>query len=351
MTDRPNLLKPPVSPADLQARIDALPRVKLAQRPTPLEFLPRLTERLGGPRIYLKRDDLTGLAFGGNKTRQLEFVFAKVEAEGCDTVVAGAYTQSNWCRQIAAAARKRGLDASLVLVHGVKGPFEQGNLLLDRLLGAEVQVVDIPHMQFLAPHLDARMAELRAAGRKPFLISPFDLDILSLSAVGYVEAYLELDAQLAADGIAADWVYLAGTMMTPAGLHVGATALGRPTRVMAINPSRWDEDRKIAIARIATATAERLGLGFAVAPEEVGSDPNYVGESYGIVSPASRAAFRLLADTEGVILDPVYTSKAMAGLVDHIRQGRLTRDQTVVFLHSGGMPATFAYAEDLLAAE
>ena len=344
-----NRLKLPISPADLQARIDQVPRVRLAFRPTPLAFLPRLTEALGGPRIWMKRDDMTGLAFGGNKTRQLEFVFAAVEAGGHDCVVAGAYTQSNWCRQISAAARQRGLTASLVLVHGVKGPLQQGNLLLDRLLGADVTVVDIDHMQHLGPYLTAKVEELRGQGRNPYLIDPFDLDILALSAIGYVEAFVELDGQLQAEGVEADWLYLAGTTMTPAGLHAGATALGRRTKVMAVNPSRWDEPRPVAIARIATAVADRLGLDLAVAPDAVHSDPNYVGESYGVLTDAAREAFRLVAQTEGVVLDPVYTAKAMSGLIDHIRQGRFRRDENVVFLHSGGMPAVFAYAEDLLA--
>jgi 1-aminocyclopropane-1-carboxylate deaminase/D-cysteine desulfhydrase-like pyridoxal-dependent ACC family enzyme len=340
---------PPLSPAELQARIDRLPRVPLAFRPTPLELLPRLTEALGGPRIFIKRDDLTGLAFGGNNTRQLEFVFAEIERLGCDSVVAGAYTQSNWCRQIAAACAKRGLAASLVLVHGVKGPYAQGNLLLDTLLGAEVRIVaEIDHMQHLGPYLREAVAALEAAGRRPYLIDPFDLGVLSLSAVAYVEAFLELDAQLAALGEAADRLYLAATLMTAAGLHVGAAALSRKTRVVAVNPSRWDEPREAVIARIATATAARLGVDLVVTPDQVDNEPNYVGEKYGVVTEAGREALRLVARTEGIILDPVYTAKAMSGLIGHIREGRLGPRDTVVFLHSGGTPAVFAYAEELL---
>lgn len=340
---------PPLAPAELQARIDRLPRVRLAFRPTPLEFLPRLTEALGGPRIFIKRDDMTGLAFGGNKTRQLEFVFAEIERQGCDSVVAGAYTQSNWCRQIAAACAKRGLAASLVLVHGVKGPYAQGNLLLDRLLGAEVRIVgEIDHMQHIEPYLHEAVATLRAAGRRPYLIDPFDMGVLSLSAVAYVEAFLELDAQLAALGESADAIYLAATLMTAAGLHLGAAALGRETKVVAVNPSRWDEPREVVIANIATATAARLGLNLIVTPDQVHNEPNYVGEKYGLVTDAGREAFRLVARSEGVILDPVYTAKAMSGLIGHIREGRFRRDDTVLFLHSGGTPAVFAYAEELL---
>lgn len=334
----------------LQARIEALPRVALAHLPTPLDPCPRLTRALGGPEIYFKRDDLTGLAFGGNKTRQLEFVFADVLARGADTVVAGAYTQSNWCRQITAAACKLGLDASLVLLHGVKGPRVQGNLLLDRLMGAEVTVVDLDDMQLLTARLEEKVAELRRAGRKPYLIAPFALDMLALSTVGYVNAWVELDAQLEAAGAGADFVYVAGANMTPAGLIVGAKALGRKTRVMSISPIRWDEDRATDIARISTAAAALLDLDFAVAPAEVSADDGYIGEKYGIVTEAGRAAIRLVAETEGIFLDPVYSSKAMAALIDHVEKGRIGKGETVVFVHTGGTPALFAYAEDLITA-
>ncbi len=181
-----------LSRAALQARIDALPRVRLAHLPTPLDHCPRLGEALGGVDVWIKRDDLTGLAFGGNKTRQLEFLFADILAQGADTVVAGAYTQSNWCRQITGAARKLGLEVALVLLHGEKGPALQGNLLLDRLMGADVTVVDLDSMERLTPLLEAKAEELRRAGRRPYVVRPFGLDKLVLGAVGYVNGALEL---------------------------------------------------------------------------------------------------------------------------------------------------------------
>src|SRR5687768_16330368 len=204
--------------AALQARIDAQPRVRLAHLPTPLDFCPRLSEALGGPEIWIKRDDLTGLAFGGNKTRQLEFLFADVLAAGADTVVAGAYTQSNWCRQMTAAAKKLGLEVALVLLHGEKGPVLQGNLLLDRLMGADVTVVDLDSMERLAPLLETKAAELERAGRKPYVVAPFNIARQALGAIGYVNAALELDAQLDEAGIDPDCVYLCGANMTPGGL-------------------------------------------------------------------------------------------------------------------------------------
>lgn len=334
----------------LQERIRALPRVRLAHLPTPLEPCPRLSRALGGPEILVKRDDLTGLAFGGNKTRQLEFLLADLADTEADVIVAGAYTQSNWCRQITAAARKLGCDVSLVLLHGRKGPLRQGNLLLDDLMGADIRVSEVDDMQQLPPLLEARAAELRAAGRRPYLIDPFDLEVLARSTLGYVEAALELDAQLDAAGTDADHVYVAGANMTPAGLLLGLRALGRKARVVGIAPIEWDEDRRVDIARIASAAARLLGLDLAFGPEEVISHGDYIGEGYGVLSAAARDAFLLAARSEGLILDPVYTGKAMAGLRDHVRRGLVGRGETVVFVHTGGNPAVFAYAEDLLAA-
>jgi D-cysteine desulfhydrase family pyridoxal phosphate-dependent enzyme len=331
----------------LQSRIDKIDRMQIAHLPTPLEFCPRLTEALGGPQIWMKRDDCTGLAFGGNKTRQLEFIFAEARQQGADTIVVGAGSQSNWCRQTVAAACKLGMQADLTLVHGVKGAALQGNLLVDHLLGADVTIVAGEDLQQLPPLLEEKAAALKRQGRKPYLMNPFGLPTLSLSAVGYVNAYLELDAQLQQQDLEADYIYLAGANMTPAGLALGAKALGRKTKVIGITPIHWDEDRSTDIARIASATAERLGLDVTFRPEEIHNEDGYVGERYGVMTPECRQAMKLVANTEGIILDPVYSSKAMAGLIDHIRQKRISENEIVIFLHTGGTPALFAYAEDL----
>jgi D-cysteine desulfhydrase family pyridoxal phosphate-dependent enzyme len=331
----------------LQSRIDKLPRVQIAHLPTPLDFCPRLSEALGGPQIWMKRDDCTGLALGGNKTRQLEFIFAEARQQAADTIVVGAASQSNWCRQTVAAACKFGMKTVLILKHGVKGGALQGNLLLDHLLGAEVTIVAGEDLQELPPLLAERTESLKRQGRKPYLMNPFGLPTLSLAAVGYVNAFLELDVQLQQKGLEADYIYLAGANITPAGLALGAKALGRKTQVTGITPIRWDEDRSTDIARIANATAERLELKVALRPEEIHNEDAYVGERYGVMTPECRQALKLVAETEGIILDPVYTSKAMAGLIDHIRRKRISQDEIVVFLHTGGTPALFAYAEDL----
>ena len=313
-----------------------------------MDFCPRLSEALGGPEIWIKRDDLTGLAFGGNKTRQLEFLFADVLAQGADTVVAGAYTQSNWCRQMTAAATKLGLEVALVLLHGEKGPALQGNLLLDRLMGADVTVVDLDTMERLTPLLEAKAEELERAGRKPYVVAPFSIARQALGAIGYVNAALELDAQLDAAGIDPDYLCLCGANMTPGGLALGLKALGRraPADQHRADPlergarGRHRQDRQ---RRRRGGSASRSTLD----PAEIDNHDEYIGERYGLVTDAGREAMRLVARTEAVILDPVYSSKAMAGLIDHVRQGRIGSGERVVFVHTGGTPALFAYAQDL----
>ncbi len=337
-----------MTPEDLRARIDRIDRVPLAHLPTPLEHCPRLSAAIGGPAIYVKRDDLTGLAFGGNKTRQLEFLFAELVAQDADVIVAGAFTQSNWCRQITAAANKLGLDVSLVLAHGEKGPERQGNLLLDDLMGADITVVDLHDIQKLPPLLEQKADELANSGRRPYIIDPFGPATLARSTLGYVNAAVEIDEQLRSMAVDANAIYVSGANMTPAGLALGMRALGRDTRVVGITPIRWDEDRASDIARIANNAAALLDLDIHFEPEDIHNDDGYVGPRYGVVTDASRAALRLAARTEGLILDPVYTSKALAGLIDHVEQGRIGAHEVVVFVHTGGNPAVFAYAEELL---
>lgn len=333
--------------ADLEAAIAAQPRVKLASLPTPLQPLPNLSKALGGPEIWVKRDDMTGLAFGGNKSRQLEFVFADVLASGADTVIAGAYTQSNWCRQMTAACAKLGLQMSLVLLHGQKGPKLQGNLLLDKLMGADVRVVDLPSIELLQPAIDARAAELRAQGRNVYVVEPMGLRSNVLGALGYVDATLELARQIEQAGRGFSHLYQCGANMQPAGLVLGIKALDLRLRLATVTPVKWAKPRGQDIADIANATALHLGIATRVTADEVNATDDYIGTAYGIVTPESLEALKLCASLEGLILDPVYTSKAMAGLIDHIRTGCLKQGDRVIFLHSGGTPALFAYAEDL----
>lgn len=336
-----------MSLVDLEATIDRLPRTRLGHLPTPIEHLPRLSKTLGGPDIFVKRDDCTGLAFGGNKVRQHEFILPLALAAGADTIVTGGGVQSNWCRQASAAAAKLGLNSVLVLAHGPKGRSLQGNLLLDRLLGAEVVVVEGNDLEALVDIIEAKAADLRLRGCKPFVVAWSDIKLQALGAVGYVNAFAELQRQIEALNIRMDHLYFSGAGATHAGLALGAHVLGEATRVIGIGPIHWREPMPAVIARIASAAAETLGLPHRLASHDISNDQSYIGLDYGVITNASREAIKLVARTEGLILDPVYTGKAMAGLIDHIQKGRILRGQNVVFLHSGGTPALFAYADDL----
>lgn len=338
------------SAQELKDKLGRLPRVPLAFLPTPLDPCYRLSLTLGGPSIWMKRDDQTGLAFGGNKVRHLEYLMAQVQAQGADSVIVGAGTQSNWCRQTAAAARKLGMDAHLVLTKGFIGPGVQGNLFLDQLMGADVEVIEgdvgtdpTPIME----RMKAKAAELSSQGGKPYILDLFEKDA-PLAAASYMGAYLELRQQLEEADLEADYLFLAAAGATQSGLALGVKAAGDTTKVIGFSPARWEEDRPTDVARVANRTAEFLGIEVHLDPEEITNTDEQVGESYGILTPACVDALKLVATTESIFLDPVYTSKAMAGLIDWARKGKIPADATVVFLHTGGTPALFPYAQHIL---
>lgn len=331
----------------IRALLDRLPRVSLANLPTPLEECKRLSQTLLGPRIWIKRDDQTGLAFGGNKTRQIEFLLGDIIAQGANTIVTGAGSQSNFCRQLTAAAAKFGLKICLILMRGVKGQELQGNLLLDHLLGAEVEIVDEAESLNLIPHFERKAESLRQQGRKPYIVEPRGRSAPLLS-LGYVNAMLELVGQLAEGKISVDYLYLSAANMTEAGLALAAKALGLKLKIVGISPIKWQEPRPVDIAHIANRTAEILGLNIQLSPDQILNSEDYIGKAYGIPTPEGNAALRLVAQSEGILLDPVYTAKAMAALIDHIQSKKLKREETVLFLHTGGTPALFAYAQELV---
>jgi 1-aminocyclopropane-1-carboxylate deaminase/D-cysteine desulfhydrase-like pyridoxal-dependent ACC family enzyme len=310
-----------------------------------LELCPRLSAALGGPQIWIKRDDCTGLALGGNKTRQLEYVLGDVLAQDADVVVHGAAVQSNYCRQLTAAAAHLGLECHLLLSTAYQEPVVQGNLLLMQLGGAHIHLTATPLSVAFEQEKAALAESLRGEGRRPYLVSYPSSEILATAA--YLRAAIELDAQLETQGINPDYLYLAAVGGTQAGLLLGAQLLGSGYRVRGISPLRWDLDSRGTITRAANRVAQRLDFPIEIAPGEVDNDEDYVGERYASLTPSGIEAIRLLARTEGIFLDPVYTAKAMAALVDHVRRGRLTADQQVVFVHTGGVPALFAYNEAL----
>ncbi|MDQ7859726.1 MAG: D-cysteine desulfhydrase [Armatimonadota bacterium] len=322
-------------------RLDDLPRVVLAHLPTPLEFAERLTRALGGPRLFIKRDDCTGLAGGGNKARKLEFLVGDALAQGADVLVTEGGAQSNHCRQAAAAAAKTGLDCVLVLSPS-QAPGFTGNLLLDHLLGARVVTVERAADRALAMAQVAR--ELREAGRRPYVIPTGGST--GIGALGYVAAWRELEEQSRSLGVAFDAVvFCSGSGGTHGGLVAGAKLFESATRVVGISDGAPRAELLEMVLRVACETAAVLGAPLVFSADEIAIHDEYAPEGYGAPSAAMVEAVRLVARTEGLLLDPVYTGKAMAGLIGLIRTGRLTPDHTVVFLHTGGTPALFAYAE------
>ncbi|HZZ82050.1 MAG TPA: D-cysteine desulfhydrase family protein [Gemmataceae bacterium] len=330
----------------LRHAAEKLPRVPLAHLPTPLEDIKRFTRELGGPRVLIKRDDCTGMVMGGNKTRHNEFLFGEALKQNADCLVWGAGVQSNNCRQTAAACNKLGLECHLFLSRAVHNDDIQGNLLLDHLLGAKVTIIDTPMGPELDDMLLAKAKELRAAGRRPFVWDR--ITGRPIAAVSYALALAEIFDQARARGIEPTHVYAAAAGATGGGLAIGKAILGWPGKVRLLCPIRWPWDTPKDLAEVANQTATLLGLPHRIGPADIDIRDDYMGPRYGAVTPAGREAMNLLARTEGILLDPVYTAKAMAGLIDDARNGRLGKADTAVFIHTGGTPAIFAYRDELM---
>ncbi len=324
---------------------DPVPRIRLGHLPTPIEELPRLARALGLQRLLVKRDDLTGLAGGGNKTRKLEFSVAEALRQQADTLVTLGALQSNHARQTAAAAARCGLRCVLVL-GGRRPAAENGNLLLDRLLGAELVFCGDRAREEVAAEV---VAGQREAGRRPYLIPLGASD--EVGAAGFVAAMEELRDQARALAHQPECVVVATSSFgTQAGLCLGAAALGFRPRIVGISIDAEAREVQAGVADVARRTASRLGLDASVEPEQVVAFDRYLGRGYGVLGDAEREAISLAASQEGLLLDPVYTGRAMAGLIDLARRGDLGRSETVLFWHTGGTPALHAYARGLLAA-
>ena len=325
---------------------DHLPRIALAHLPTPLEELPRLTKALGGPRLYIKRDDQTGLAGGGNKARKLEFSVAEALHQGADTLITLGGVQSNHCRQTAAAAARCGLRC-IVVLRGHAPATSNGNLLLDYLLGAQVVFSGDRTREAVAEDV---AKEQRAAGHRPHVIPVGASN--EIGAVGFVAAIEEMDRQLKEQRLNVDHVVFASSSYgTQAGLCVGAKAVGFTPRIAAIAIDSSRAELQKGVAEISVATIRRLGLKLNATPDEVVAYDGYLGAGYAIMGEPEKEAISLVARTEGILLDPVYTGRAMAGMIDLIRKGEFDKDETIVFWHTGGSAALFAYADQLLEVE
>jgi D-cysteine desulfhydrase family pyridoxal phosphate-dependent enzyme len=318
----------------------AVPRLRFAHLPTPVETLPRLCEALGGPRLSIKRDDQTGLAFGGNKTRKLEFLVAEARDQGAKTLISGGALQSNHCRQTAAAAARFGFECILVLT-GDKSQRASGNLLLDQLFGAEiVYVADRKDRDSILQETFDRATN---EGKKPYLV-PYG-GSNATGALGYAFAMKELIDQNAST----DWIVFASSSGgTQAGLLLGQRIFGFSGRILGISVDESEEWLKSEVSRLASATSEKVGERIEFTPADVLVNADYCGAGYGVVTEREREALQLFASCEGLLLDPVYTGRAAAGMIDLVRTGFFKTSETVLFLHTGGQPALFAeqYADE-----
>ena len=320
------------------------PRIRAGHFPTPLEPLPRLSSALNGPELWIKRDDCTGLSTGGNKTRKLEFLMAEALAQGADLVMTQGATQSNHARQTAAFAARLGLDCHILLEDrtGSNDPNYNfnGNVFLDHLHGATTE--KRPSGLDMNAELELRADRFRSEGRKVYTIPGGGSN--PTGALGYANCALELVSQANDIGLAIDHiVHATGSAGTQAGLIVGLKAINANIPLLGIGvraPRQKQEDNVFALA---LATAEKLGCRGVVRRDDVVANTDYVGDGYGIPTPAGLEAIEMFARLEGILLDPVYSGKGAAGLIDLVRKGRFKKGERVVFIHTGGSAALFGY--------
>lgn len=327
---------------------DRFPRISLCHQPTPIEAMPRLTDLLNGPELFIKRDDCTGLATGGNKTRKLEFLVGEALREGADMLVTQGAVQSNHVRQTAAAACKMGLKCHVLLERRVPGrdaSYEvTGNVLLDAIFGATHEFR--PSGLDMNAEAEAVVETLRSQGHRPYFIPGGGSN--PIGALGYANCAQEVAEYCDQTGERFDWLVMAtGSTGTQAGLVAGFHALGFELPVMGVSV-RQPHDRQVdAVHDLTSRTLEKLEAA-AIDKSEIRVDDGYVGEGYGIPASSTLEAIHLTARHEGVLLDPVYSAKGMAGLIGMIRNGFFNPSDRVLFLHTGGATALFAYEEQLL---
>ena len=327
-------------------KLTTFPRVRITHGPTPLEFMPRLTEALGGPNLYIKRDDCTGLGTGGNKTRKLEFLMADAVKHGADTIITQGATQSNHARQTVAIAAKMGMQCEILLEDRTGSKDESykqsGNVFLDHLYGANVS--ERPGGTDMAAAMEMRAGELRVKGRKPYIIPGGGSN--PIGALGYVVCALELVDQFNTQGLNVDCVvHATGSAGTQAGLVAGFEGTRSQIPVLGIGVRAPKEAQETNVFNLAVKTAELLGVPGSVKRESVMANCDYVGGGYGVPTPGMVEAVTMLARLEGILLDPVYSGKGMAGLIDLCRKGHFKKGQNVVFLHTGGAVALYGYMD------
>ncbi len=330
-------------------KFSEFPRANIATLPTPLQYLANLTEKLDGPNIWVKRDDLTGVAFGGNKARKLEYIMGDAIDKDADVIVTGAGFQSNWCTQTVAAAKKLGLDIYLVK----SAPSEDydskdwdGNHLLHHLMGAHVKTV---RPEKFMETIDATMEQLKAEGRTPYYTPVGGSDPTGASA--YMNAVLELTYQANDEGIHFDsLIHATGSGGTQAGLVLGAKAFNTGMKIIGAAVGWTEKKEQIEKVRgIVKESMKKYSLDFQLRDEDLIVYNEYVGGGYGFMSEAKLEAVKMLAETEGLLIDPVYTATAMACLIDLVRKGGFKKTDNIVFLHTGGAVALFPYKDPIRA--
>jgi L-cysteate sulfo-lyase len=344
---------------DVLERVDRFPRVELLHLPTPLRKLERLSARLGGPEIFVKRDDMTGLAFGGNKSRKLEFIVRDMLEKKADVVITWASLQSNWCMQTAAAARTFGIKPILVLFKPADAQATaDGNVLLDVILDADIRILEAEKGKVVRSAqamevLDEAAREVREKGQRPYLV-PVGGSLVRgdmehpLGAIAYVVSFAEMLMQMRSANIEPDYVvHATGSGGTQAGLVVGAKALTTGCRIIGVSVSDPKGPFSDDVLEIARATDDALGLGLEVLAGDIVVFDEYIGEGYGIVDKAVAETIRLVFQTEGIVLDPIYTAKAMIGLIDLVKTGFFKPTDKVLFVHTGGTPALFPNGEKI----
>ena len=328
--------------------LSRFPRVSLAHLPTPLEYLPRLSEHLGGPHIYVKRDDCTGLGTGGNKTRKLEFLVADAIQKNADVIITQGAVQSNHARQTAAAACKVGMECELIFEKRVQDADDayqnSGNVLLDRIFGANIR--EVAKGSDMNAAMEALAEELRAKGKTPYIVPGGGSN--PIGALGYIDCALEFMYQANRDGIVIDHVvHATGSAGTQAGLVVGlkATSSNIPLLGIGVNAPKDVQEEKVW--KLAVETAEYVGAPGCVHREDIVANCDYVGDGYGVPTKAMNDAVVLLARLEGLLFDPVYSGKGLAGMIDLIKKGYFGDAENIVFVHTGGSAGLFGYSSQL----
>ena len=338
---------------ELKTKIQKFPKQDLIHLPTPFKKLENLSEEMGGPNIYIKRDDMTGLAFGGNKSRKLEFIMQDVMDKNADVIITWAGLQSNWCLQTAAAARKFGITPILILFNVYDLPEEfDGNLLLDLILSADIKIKEmgkgnILHMEDVDEILEDTAKEVIRGGQTPY-IAPIGGSAAGgsmgdpLGAISYVNAYVEMVEQAEEMDMDVDYVlHASGSGGTQAGLAVGAKALSDKAKILGVSVADEKNTYTDYVLDIASDTQTALDLDLEIEKKNIIVFDEYLGEGYGEMNKEVAEAIQLMSMKEGIFLDPVYTGKAMVALMDLVKKGYFEKEDNVVFFHTGGTAALF----------